>query len=230
MHPATLSVNRVIAFQQKRRKEVDDMGKRKSKAIPPFNADRYLQTAGLNRKIVKYRKRQIIFSQGEAADSIFYINEGKIKLTVLSEQGKEAVVAILGPSDFFGEGCLAGQPRRMATAVAMTECLITRLDKAAMIRELRQIALDCPVQALPPAKRREKRIGEMAADETRASDHKITAFTQEHERPLPGIARLVVGPCRVLCRIRAGWEVNTSSWIALRRSCNRLGHEHSYGS
>src|ERR1700720_3484576 len=84
-----------------------------------------------------YEEDNAIFSQGEAADSVFYITEGKVKLTVLSEQGKEAVVAILGPGDFLGEGCLAGQPRRMATAKAMTECLITRVDKAAMIRELR---------------------------------------------------------------------------------------------
>src|ERR1700730_112562 len=84
-----------------------------------------------------YEEGKVIFSQGEAADSIFYINNGRVKLTVLSEQGKEAVVAILGQGDFLGEGCLAGQPRRMATSVAMTECLITRLDKAAMIRDLR---------------------------------------------------------------------------------------------
>ncbi|MGP0095131.1 MAG: Crp/Fnr family transcriptional regulator [Xanthobacteraceae bacterium] len=77
-----------------------------------------------------------MFSQGEAADSIFYINTGKVKLTVRSEQGKEAVVAILAPGDFLGEGCLTGQPRRMATANAMTECLITRVVKATMIRKL----------------------------------------------------------------------------------------------
>src|ERR1700732_3914455 len=83
-----------------------------------------------------YEEDKIIFSQGEAADSIFYIIKGKVKLTVHSEQGKEAVVAILGPGDFCGEGCLAAQPRRMATAAAMTECSITRLDKGAMIRVL----------------------------------------------------------------------------------------------
>jgi CRP-like cAMP-binding protein len=76
----------------------------------------------------------MVFSQGEPADSIFYIQEGKVKLTVLSEQGKEAVVAILGTGDFCGEGCLTGQPRRMATAAAMEESAIMRLEKAAMIR------------------------------------------------------------------------------------------------
>ena len=79
---------------------------------------------------------QIVFSQGDQADSVFYIHHGKVKLTVVSEQGKEAVVAVLGPDEFCGEGCLAGQPRRMATAAALTECEIMRLEKAAIIRVL----------------------------------------------------------------------------------------------
>jgi CRP/FNR family transcriptional regulator, cyclic AMP receptor protein len=84
-----------------------------------------------------YKKRQIMYSQGDAADSIFYVEIGKIKLSVLSEQGKEAVVGILGAGDFFGEGCLAGQARRMATAAAMMECTIMRIEKGAMTRLLR---------------------------------------------------------------------------------------------
>ena len=79
-----------------------------------------------------------MFSQGDPADSVFYIQKGKVKLTVVSEQGKEAVVAVLGPDEFCGEGCLAGQPRRMATAAAMTECEIMRLEKGAIIRILRE--------------------------------------------------------------------------------------------
>ncbi|MGP0092984.1 MAG: Crp/Fnr family transcriptional regulator [Xanthobacteraceae bacterium] len=102
----------------------------------PFRLEAFLSKAGEGTTESPYEEDKVIFSQGEAADSIFYIRKGKVRLTVLSEQGKEAVVAILGPGDFLGEGCLAGQPRRMATAVAMTECSITRLDKAAMIREL----------------------------------------------------------------------------------------------
>jgi CRP/FNR family transcriptional regulator, cyclic AMP receptor protein len=102
----------------------------------PFDLEAFISDAGQGTTKSPYEANKVIFSQGKAADSIFYINEGKVKLTVLSDQGKEAVVAILGPGDFLGEGCLARQPRRMATAVAMTECLITRLDKAAMIREL----------------------------------------------------------------------------------------------
>jgi CRP-like cAMP-binding protein len=102
----------------------------------PFDPEAFLSEAGRGTTKSTYEEHQVIFSQGKAADSIFYISKGKVKLTVLSEQGKEAVVAILGPGDFFGEGCLAGQLLRMATAAAMTECLIARLDKAAMIRVL----------------------------------------------------------------------------------------------
>ena len=88
-----------------------------------------------------YRKKASIFSQGSPADAVFYIENGKVKLTVLSNRGKEAVVAILGSGDFFGEGslgegCLAGQPRRMATAIAMTECSLLRLQKETMVRML----------------------------------------------------------------------------------------------
>src|SRR5207249_12234855 len=83
-----------------------------------------------------YRKKSTIFSQGNTADAVFYIEKGKVKLTVLSTRGKEAVVAILGTGDFFGEGSLAGQPLRMATATAMTECAILRVQKETMIRTL----------------------------------------------------------------------------------------------
>jgi CRP/FNR family transcriptional regulator, cyclic AMP receptor protein len=83
-----------------------------------------------------FRKKTIVFSQGSRADSVFYIEQGKVKLTVLSARGKEAVVAILGSGDFFGEGSLAGQPLRMATATAMTDCSILRLQKETMVRML----------------------------------------------------------------------------------------------
>jgi CRP-like cAMP-binding protein len=80
----------------------------------------------------------VIFSQGDSADAVFYIQKGKVKLTVLSRQGKEAVVAILGVGDFFGEGCLAGQPLRMGTAVSMSGCSIMRLEKAEVVRALHE--------------------------------------------------------------------------------------------
>ena len=83
----------------------------KRKAKPPFDPKAFLAKANGGRTISKYRKNQIVFSQGDLADSVFYIQDGKVKVTVVSEQGKEAVVAILGADEFCGEGCLTGQPR-----------------------------------------------------------------------------------------------------------------------
>ena len=104
------------------------------KDSPSLDAKSFLAKVGKGRSIDKYRKDQIVFSQGEPADAVFYIQKGKVKITVVSPQGKEAVIAILGSDEFFGEGCLAGQPRRMATVRAMTECAIVRLEKAAIVR------------------------------------------------------------------------------------------------
>jgi CRP/FNR family cyclic AMP-dependent transcriptional regulator len=83
-----------------------------------------------------YRKGQAIFGQGDRADAVFFVQQGQVKVTVLSPQGKQAVIALLGPGDFFGEGCLAGQPIRMATATALLECSIVRLAKPKMIHAL----------------------------------------------------------------------------------------------
>jgi CRP/FNR family cyclic AMP-dependent transcriptional regulator len=102
----------------------------------PFNVKTFLTTVDGGRSLASYRKNQKIFSQGEPADSVFYIQEGKVKVYVISEQGKEAVVALHGNGDFFGEGCLTGQPLRLATVSAMTDCVIMRLDKAAIVRVL----------------------------------------------------------------------------------------------
>jgi CRP/FNR family cyclic AMP-dependent transcriptional regulator len=98
-----------------------------------FDPQKFLAKAGEGKSISKYRKHQVVFSQGEAADAVFYIQQGKVKLTVVSEQGKEAVIAILGPGHFFGEGCLNGHPLRIATTRAIDECVITRLEKATMM-------------------------------------------------------------------------------------------------
>ena len=108
----------------------------KRKGQPPFDPKAFLAKANGGRTISQYRKNQIVFSQGDLADSVFYIHDGKVKVTVISEQGKEAVVAVLGSDEFCGEGCLTGQPRRVATATAMTECKLMRLEKAAMIQVL----------------------------------------------------------------------------------------------
>ena len=113
-------------------------GAPKSKRTLLFDPKVFLDTEDAGRTISRYQKQQTVFLQGGAADAVFYIQKGKVKITVVSEQGKEAVIAILGPDEFCGEGCLTGQPRRMATAVAMTECEIMRLEKGAMIRVLHE--------------------------------------------------------------------------------------------
>jgi CRP/FNR family cyclic AMP-dependent transcriptional regulator len=103
---------------------------------PVFDPKAFLAKPDGGRAVSTYQKDQVVFSQGDAADAVFYIQQGKIKITVVSEQGKEAVVAILGTGDFFGEGCLAGQSVRMATVTAIMECEIMRLEKTAIIRVL----------------------------------------------------------------------------------------------
>ena len=102
----------------------------------PFDPKIFLAKIGEGRTITDYREKQIVFSQGDQADAIFYIQNGKVKLTVISKQGKEAVVGILGTADFFGEGCMTSQPLRMATAAAMSVCEIVRLEKQGTIRVL----------------------------------------------------------------------------------------------
>src|SRR5712691_4455725 len=102
----------------------------------PFSSETLLSKANGGKTVATYRRNQVVFSQGEPADAVFYIQQGQVKLTVFSAQGKEAVVAIFGTGDFCGEGCLAGQPLRIATAEAIEECKIMRLEKAAMIRLL----------------------------------------------------------------------------------------------
>src|SRR5437764_9407147 len=100
---------------------------------PLFDPKTFLARVGAGKTRAELRRRQIVFSQGSPADAVFYIEKGKIELRVLSQQGKEAILATLGIGDFFGEGCLAGQPVRMATAVAATDCSIMRFEKSAMI-------------------------------------------------------------------------------------------------
>ena len=103
-----------------------------------FDPKSFLAKVGEGRSIDTYHKDQIVFSQGDPADAVFYIQKGKVKVTVVSEQGKEAVVAIPGTNEFFGEGCLAGQAKRIATVTTMTESVIVRLEKAAILRVIHQ--------------------------------------------------------------------------------------------
>jgi CRP-like cAMP-binding protein len=110
-------------------------------AIKPrlsFTPNSFLAKVGEGRSIGKYRKEQIVFSQGDPADAVFYIQKGKVKITVVSEQGKEAVIAFLGTNDFFGEGCLVGQVQRIASVATMTDSVIVRLEKAAIVRVIHQ--------------------------------------------------------------------------------------------
>jgi CRP/FNR family cyclic AMP-dependent transcriptional regulator len=108
----------------------------KARKKQPFDVEVFLHTVDGGRSVSNYRKNQKVFSQGDPADAVFYIQEGKVKVCVISEQGKEAVVALHGNGDFFGEGCLSGQPLRLATVATMTDCVIMRLDKAAIVRVL----------------------------------------------------------------------------------------------
>ena len=109
-----------------------------AKRRPSFDPKSFLAKVGEGRSLGTYREGQIVFAQGDPADEVFYIQKGKVKVTVISEQGKEAVVAILAADEFFGEGCLAGQAQRIATVAAMTESVIVRLEKAAIVRVIHQ--------------------------------------------------------------------------------------------
>ncbi len=101
-----------------------------------FNPKTFLATIGEGRKVVAFSKKQTIFAQGDVADAVFYIQEGKVRLTVVSKIGKEATLGILSERDFFGEGSLAGQSLRMGSATAMTDCELLRIDKKAMMLAL----------------------------------------------------------------------------------------------
>jgi CRP-like cAMP-binding protein len=101
-----------------------------------FDPKAFLAKVGAGKTILKFEKNQHVFEQGDVADTVCYIQKGSVKLTVLSEQGKEAVVGILEPGQFFGEGCLNGHPLRIATTTAMEECVITSITKEAMIAAL----------------------------------------------------------------------------------------------
>src|SRR6202795_2167264 len=110
--------------------------KTKSTQKPAFDPQVFLDSAGLARKVVEFRKKETIFSQGDSANNVLYIQTGGVRLSVINEAGKEAVVAILAPGDFFGEGCLAGQPIRIGTATAVTPTTALVIEKKEMIRVL----------------------------------------------------------------------------------------------
>jgi len=102
----------------------------------PFNPKTFLTRVSEGKSVASYRRKHVIFAQGDPADAVFYLQKGRVKLTVVSKQGKEAIVALLGADEFFGEGCLAGQPIRMSTATATEDATVLRLRKKAMVRLL----------------------------------------------------------------------------------------------
>jgi len=104
----------------------------------PFDPKVFLAKVNGGRGISDYRKDQIVFRQGDPADAVFYVQSGKVKKTVVSEQGKEAVVALLGSGDFFGEGCLAGEALRLSTVSALTKCAIAQVSKAEITRVIHE--------------------------------------------------------------------------------------------
>jgi CRP-like cAMP-binding protein len=101
-----------------------------------FDPKEFLAKVGEGKTLLEFRKDEIVFSQGDVADTVFYIQKGRVKVVVISEQGKEAVVGILEPGQFFGEGCMNGHSRRIATTTAMEECLVTVITKTAMLAAL----------------------------------------------------------------------------------------------
>src|SRR6266446_9072951 len=104
------------------------------KAKARFDARAFLARANGGVTVSNYRRGQVVFTQGDPADCIFFIQEGKVKVAVVSQQGKEAVIAFLEAGDFIGEGCLTGRPRRISTARALTDCMLARVDKSTMVR------------------------------------------------------------------------------------------------
>ena len=107
-----------------------------AKKLSKFDTKTFLSTRNGGRKIVAFPKKQTIFVQGDSSDAVFYIQTGKVKLTVVSRSGKEATIGILNEGDFFGEGCLTGQPLRLCSATAMTDCSVMRIDKKSMMEVL----------------------------------------------------------------------------------------------
>jgi CRP/FNR family cyclic AMP-dependent transcriptional regulator len=127
-----------VISHARRSKTIKRNPSRKSGPRAPFDPAAFLETAANGRIIYTYSMKDVIFSQGDDADAVLYIKTGKVKLTVASAQGKEAIIALLGPDEFFGEGCLIGQPKRLATACALTKCEAMRVEKSAIQRVLNE--------------------------------------------------------------------------------------------
>jgi CRP/FNR family transcriptional regulator, cyclic AMP receptor protein len=114
------------------------MAKKRTADKKSFDVGQYLATSGVKKTLVSYRKTQNIFSQGEKCNAVFYLKTGRVKITVTSATGKDAVIALLDPGDFFGEGCIAGQPLRVSTATAMESSSVLKIEKEEMIRVIHE--------------------------------------------------------------------------------------------
>jgi CRP/FNR family transcriptional regulator, cyclic AMP receptor protein len=119
-------------------KAIANSSSMKSKGKPTFNVQAFLDSAGIARKVVEFQRKATIFAQGNSAEHVMYIQKGGVKLSVVNEVGKEAIVAILGPGDFFGEGCLAGQKICMGTATATTPTTVLAIGRDEMVRVLHE--------------------------------------------------------------------------------------------
>jgi CRP/FNR family cyclic AMP-dependent transcriptional regulator len=117
-------------------KQIKASSSAKRQGRETFDAQTFLDSAGVSRRVVEFRRRQTIYTQGDPCESVLYIQQGGVKLCVVNETGKEAIVAMLGPGDFLGEGCLTGQPKRIGSAIAMTPTTALVIDKDEMIRVL----------------------------------------------------------------------------------------------
>jgi len=125
-------------MRKKNEKSSNSKTKEKSTQGPVFDTQAFLDTTGVARKVKEFRKAEVVYTQGDTAKSIMYIRAGGVKLSVINEVGKEAVVAILEPGDFFGEGCLAGQPVRMGTATAIGPTVVLEIEKTEMFKVLHE--------------------------------------------------------------------------------------------
>ena len=150
------------------------MAKRTSKNRSRFDIAKYLETAGVRRSIANYRKGQTIFSQGDDCTTVLYLQQGTVKLTIVSPAGKEAVIAILYPGDFFGEGCIAGQPRRVARAVAVQPASVLAINKKEMLRVIHEEHEFCD-RFISHMLKRNVRIEEDLADQLFNSSEKRLA-------------------------------------------------------
>jgi CRP/FNR family transcriptional regulator, cyclic AMP receptor protein len=130
-------ISRVRSLERVKAKKTNGSRKTAERVdAPKFDAEAFLASVGTGRTAERYQRKKIVFRQGDSADAVFYIQSGKIEVSVVSQQGKERVIAILNAGDFFGEGCLAGQPLHMASAIALAESAVIRIEKQAMVRVL----------------------------------------------------------------------------------------------